>query len=122
MLSNLQLIKNYGMDIDDCINKDVLSPFDLIGTLVVRDSLEEAYNKLSIQEQLLLREYDEKLLAHAHEFYYELRKVYSFNTVKPQNHWWAHIDKVVSGDLIVDLYHRQTYLKKNNDLAATWTA
>lgn len=122
MLSNLQLIKNYGMDINDCKNNDILSPFDLIQTLAVRDSLEEEYYNLSGQEQMLLREYDENLLACAHDFYYELSKVYNFNTERPLSHWWAHIDKVVSGYLIVDLYLHQAYLKKDNELAATVTA
>ncbi|TWH48546.1 hypothetical protein [Sporomusa sp. KB1] len=121
MLTNLQLIKNYGMDIEECGEG---SPFELINTLAIRDTLEEQYNLLSVEEQSLLYEYDRRLVERAHEFYNELSKVYSFQNQKPITHWWAHLDKVVNGDLVIDLINRKTHLRTNTneDHAATLTA
>lgn len=107
MLSYLQLIKNYGIDIAEC---DDVSSFELIATLVNRDKLEESYDNLSGEEKDLLISYDKLLLDNAKKFYDELSKVYSFNNSKQLTHWWAHIDKVVSGELIVDLEKREVRL------------
>ena len=121
MLSNLQLIKNYGMDIDDCENEDLLSPFDLIATLAVRDSLEEDYNNLSDEEKRLLKENDKKLIKNAVKFNQELKKVLKLDGSIPVERWWTHLDEVISGELFVDLDNHQVHFK-NNDMAATLTA
>lgn len=115
MRSNEQLIKNYKIEVQDCINGDLLSPFDTIHILTLRDELEERYSDLTDQEKKNLFAVDLKLLKNAQIFYSELSKVYKFGADKPLENWWAHIDKVVSGDLMVDLRKRKVWKPQNNN-------
>jgi len=105
--SNEQLIKNYRLEVQDCIEGDLLSPFDTIHILTLRDELEKRYCDLTAEEKKNLLVVDLKLLKNAEVFYSELRRVYKFGADKPLENWWVHIDKVVSGDLVVDLGKRK---------------
>lgn len=116
---NLELIKSYGIDIE-YIGKT--SGFELINTLAVRDKIEEEYYSLSTEERAILFEYDQNLLNNAVKFHSELSQFYNFSSLKPLNHWWAHIDKVVSGELTVDLCTREVQFKNDTEHAATLTA
>ena len=118
-MTNQKRIETYGIDID-YISK--VSAFELVNTLAIRDAIEEDYYSLTADEQTLLFEYDRKLLEKAELFYNELSQFYSFNGLRPINYWWTHIDKVVTGELIVDLYKREVRLKNNDEHAATLTA
>jgi len=105
-MSYMDKIKIYGMDLDYI---DSVSPFELIGTLVIRDELEGNYDKLSNEEKILLKQNDKKLLKNAKRFYEALKEVYHFQNRKPHGYWWSNLDLVVSGKIKVDLNRTDTY-------------
>ena len=117
MLTNSQLIRNYGLDIDEFAE---ISPFELVNTLAIRDGLEEDYQLLTQQEKLALKMHDKKLIAKAAEFNKELKKAVNLDGSEPLSRWWTHLEKVASGELVIDLDNRKVYLK--NGPAATRTA
>ena len=94
-------IDSYGVDFDFI---EESSPFELIGTLVKRDELEQVKNYLIDDEKIKLAEYDKKLLNNAQKFYNAIKEVYQFQNRKPLSHWWSNIDLVVSGKLPVNLH------------------
>ena len=98
-MTYMEKIDSYGVDLDFI---EETSPFELIGTLVKRDELEEVKNSLTYAEKIKLAEYDEKLLNNAKKFYNAIKEVYQFQNRKPISHWWSNIDLVVSGKLPVN--------------------
>ena len=100
-MTYMEKIDSYGVDLDFI---DEISPFELIGTLVKRDELEEVKNSLTYAEKIKLAEYDEKLFNNAQKFYNAIKEVYQFQfqNRKPISHWWSNIDLVVSGKLPVN--------------------
>ena len=104
MKSNIEKIKNYGLDLDYIGD---ISPFELIGTLILRDDIAKA--DLTFREKALLKSYDKKLLENAENFYNELKKVYDFQNRKPLDYWWSNIDLVVNGEIIVDIDNNKVW-------------
>ena len=93
-------IHSYGTDLS--FMEDT-SPFELIGTLVKRDKLEEARAAFSTEELQQLEQYDRDLLANAKRFYDLIKEVYQFQNRKPLKYWWSNIDLVATGKLTVEL-------------------
>ena len=100
----MEKIDSYGVDLDFI---EETSPFELIGTLVKRDELEEVKNSLTYDEKMKLAEYDLKLFNNAQKFYDAIKEVYQFQNRKPLSHWWTNIDLVVSGKLPINLQKPQ---------------
>jgi len=97
----MEKIDSYGVDLDFI---EETSPFELIGTLVKRDEIEEVKDFLTYDEKIKLAEYDRKLFNNAQKFYNAIKEVYQFQNRKPLSHWWSNIDLVVSGKLPVNLH------------------
>ena len=100
-MTYMEKIDSYGVDLDFI---EETSPFELIGTLVKRDELEEVKNSLTYDEKIKLAEYDKKLFNNAQKFYNAIKEVYQFQNRKSLSHWWSNIDLVVSGKLSVNLH------------------
>jgi hypothetical protein len=121
MLTNAELIKRYGFDVENI----EFSGIELMDTIAMRDTLEQNYSSLSKEEKRLLDLADKTLLDNAQSFYQEMNEFMNFSKAdfsQPFSNWWAHIDKVVSGELIVDLDNHQVLLRNDNEQAATLTA
>ena len=86
-------IDSYGIDLEYI---GEASDFELIGTLVKRDELEEIYDQLSVKEKLKLQEYDEILINNFDKFYESIKNVYSFQNIKPESKWWSYISLLVN--------------------------
>lgn len=98
-MSYMNEINSYGIDLSYISEA---SPFELIGTLVKRDELEKVRNFMTDEEAKRLELYDDELLAKAQEFYNVIKGVYKFQNRQQPSHWWANIDLVASGKLLVD--------------------
>lgn len=93
-------INEYGILLDSFD----LSPFELKNGLHIRSIIEEDIDELSIKESFLLHKYDSYLLDNAERVVNKLSDIYNFSESKePLNHWWWHLDKVISGDLIIKI-------------------
>ena len=86
-------IDSYGIDLEYI---GEASDFELIGTLVKRDELEEIYNQLSVDEKMKLQEYDEILFNNADKFYESIKNVYSFQNKRLAGNWWSNINLMVN--------------------------
>ena len=86
-------IDSYGIDLEYI---GEASDFELIGTLVKRDELEEIYNQLSVEEKMKLQEYDEILFNNADKFYESIKNVYSFQNKRLAGNWWSNINLMVN--------------------------
>ena len=86
-------IDSYGIDLEYI---GEASDFELIGTLVKRDELEEIYNQLSVEEKMRLQKYDEILFDNAEKFYNTIKNVYSFQDKKTAGSWWSNINFLVN--------------------------
>ena len=86
-------IDSYGIDLEYI---GEASDFELIGTLVKRDELEEIYNQLSVDERVKLQKYDEILFNNADKFYESIKNVYSFQNKIPAGNWWSNINLLVN--------------------------
>ena len=110
-------IKHYKLDIDGIGH---VSPFEFDYAMACRSMMEERYKDFSSKEKQLLLEQDKRLLNNAQKYFTELKMLYGARN-EPVEHWWYHLDKIVSGELVVDLENRKIYLK-DNEHAATLTA
>ncbi|CAH1199293.1 hypothetical protein PAECIP111893_01298 [Paenibacillus plantiphilus] len=107
-------IRNFGYGISDEL---VLSPFEYHYLLASRSSLWEAYSALDEEDKVNLKEYDKALLDRAEEYHDYLQPIFIWNkSAEPITQWWWHLDKVLSGQLKVDVdnnqieYDRQVYI------------
>lgn len=116
-MTNMERIEEYKIDID-FIGK--VSAFEFDYAMFVRSKLENDYKKLTPKEKLLLLEQDKRLIADAQKYFTELKMLYGDRN-EPIEHWWYHLDKIVSGELVVDLENQKICLK-DNEHAATLTA
>ena len=96
-----RLVRNYGLDVLDELD---VSPFEYVDTFRMRDFLSEKYIKLDSLKKELLNLYDNILLNRDEEFFNYLKTLNVFtNSDNPVKYWWWHLEKVVSGELIVDV-------------------
>ncbi|MFK0524692.1 hypothetical protein ACINKY_21060 [Paenibacillus illinoisensis] len=96
-----KMIELYGIDVEDELE---VSPFEYLDTFGLRSDLYKNKDKLDQTERDLLQKYDQLLLERCEEFYNHLKKVYTFGDInKPLAEWWWHLDRVLSGELKVDL-------------------
>ncbi|WP_102344785.1 hypothetical protein [Bacillus sp. Marseille-P3661] len=94
-----QEIRYYGKDIQDYD----ISPFEMIDAFHRRTKFHKHFFELTSDEQNLLIEYDKLLLKNANKVYELLKNIYDFQTDKPTEEWWWHLDKVAKGQLSVDI-------------------
>lgn len=118
VMDNLKVIQAYQMDIDGIGH---VSPFEFDYAMLCRSNIEDRYDDLSLKEKKLLLDQDKRLLNNAQEYYADLKMLYGHRK-EPLKHWWYHLDKIVSGELIVDLEKREVRVKNDNEYAATLTA
>ncbi|AUG57136.1 hypothetical protein [Acetivibrio saccincola] len=101
MIDNKMKIKDYGYDVSQVLD---VSPFEYIDTFACRSYLTDIFYSLDDEDKAILKEYDKKLLLRAEEFYNYLKPIYRWgSSEKPYTHWWWHLDKVISGELNVDI-------------------
>lgn len=95
-----QLIKNYGLDVNDT----EYSPFESLRMLHDRSKIREIENKLDTEEKLLLYTYDLTLIKNAKSKVEHMSKVYDFSpSDEPISEWWWHLGKVASGEITFNL-------------------
>ncbi len=101
-----KLIKNYGIDVVDELD---VSPFEFEYTFRAREYLAKQYELLDIDDKEKLEYYDTILINRAKEFYEYLKplKIWG-NSNAPIEYWWWHLEKVISGELRVEI--------KNNEI------
>lgn len=87
-----QEIEFYG---DDLKNLEI-SPFEMIDTFHRRSMLHQHFEKLTADEKALIKEHDLYLLKIAQPVYEHLKKVDDFQSDKPVQEWWWHLDKVMN--------------------------
>ncbi|KQY92042.1 hypothetical protein ASD24_22300 [Paenibacillus sp. Root52] len=96
-----KMIQLYGIDMEDELE---VSPFEYLDTFGMRSDLHRNRDKLEQTDLQLLHKYDQMLLNRSEELYNYMKPVYSFNdTSKPIEEWWWHLDRVVTGELLVDV-------------------
>lgn len=79
-----------------------VSPFETIATLHLRSELEKDFQKMNGNEQLLLLSVDVNVVKNAKKIVNYISDVYDFSsTTKPESEWWWHLDKVMSGELVI---------------------
>ena len=102
-----KLIKNYGIDMEDELD---VSPFEFEYTFRTREYLAKQYELLDIDDKEKLEHYDTVLISRANEFYEYLKplKIWG-NSNAPIEYWWWHLEKVISGELRVEI--------KNNEIS-----
>ncbi|MDQ0219433.1 hypothetical protein ELQ35_17485 [Peribacillus cavernae] len=89
-------INNYGKDVDDIL----VSPFESIQMLHDRSYLQSMYHELTLEEQILLSEYDLKLIKNAKNMVKHIEKVYDFSlSSESTEEWWWHLDKIADGTI-----------------------
>ncbi|WP_143317700.1 hypothetical protein [Clostridium sp. HBUAS56017] len=96
-----KMIDNYGIDVEDELD---VSPFEFDYTFRTREYLAKEYELFDIDEKEKLKHYDKVLLSRAKEFYEYLKplKIWGNNS-SPIKYWWWHLDKVVSGQLKINI-------------------
>ena len=94
-----QEIEFYGDDIKD-MNA---SPFEMLEAFHKRSTLHHQFDQFTFEEKILLKKYDQLLLKTAKQVYEQVRKVYDFQSDKPLQEWWWHLDKVVKKQLNINL-------------------
>jgi hypothetical protein len=103
MVDNKMRVKIYEMDVKFLEGLED-SAFEMLDTLHIRDRLFEEFDRLETSERELVRECDQILLDHVAEFMQHIGQIHDWSTSKKQyNQWWWHLDKIDSGDLLVDL-------------------
>lgn len=82
-------------------NLDV-SPFENIAILHLRSNLEKEFENMNSDEQLKLLSIDIDVIKNARNIANHISEVYDFSTSnKPESEWWWHLDKIISGELVV---------------------
>ncbi|MDR6726121.1 hypothetical protein J2W91_004627 [Paenibacillus amylolyticus] len=94
-------ISLYKLDVEGELN---VSPFEYLDTFAIRSELHRSRDQLKQCDLQLIQYCDQQLLNRIEEFYSYIAEIYSFNdSKKPLEEWWWHLDRVVAGELIVEL-------------------
>ncbi|MBP2644515.1 MAG: hypothetical protein H6Q67_2402 [Firmicutes bacterium] len=101
-----KLIKNYGIDVEDEFLKDA-SPFEINYTFETRQYLAKNYQLLDSEDKEKLEYFDAILFSRAREFYDYLKPVGVWGNNLPLEYWWWHLDKIILGELAVDVSKKQ---------------
>lgn len=101
-----QDVNNFGLSVTNLL----VSPYESLNMLDLRDILAENYQKLSQGEKRDLYFYDIKLLRNAKNTCAHIAKVYDFNCSKsiPTNRWWWHLNNKT----LIDQIYRDHYFVK----------
>ncbi|SFC82540.1 hypothetical protein SAMN04488168_11044 [Bacillus sp. 491mf] len=106
-----KLIKNYGIDVEDELD---VSPFEIAYTFRTREFLAKQYELLDSEDKKRLAYYDTVLISRAKEFYeyFKPLKIWGNSNV-PIEYWWWHLEKIILGELIVEVEKNEINYRGN---------